>query len=306
MTFETLESELLDHFPELSDRGLIKRSANRVIRDLNQIIRGIEETERAVTFLGSLVNSNYSWTQSPAQSTEYYLTDSDGADPELDEPTNVWEKADDVDTTTEMTEGTVGSLSAGEWDYGDNDSLGYSTLYVRLTAGGDPDSQDDDYIKAYDVATGYTFDDATKILTLSDTLKELRWVYIDEDELTSQSYDYVSDSENTDKKVYYTWSFTEILLPSALLSTGEKLRIQYLRMLQEVSSTALSTVLDIPVLMKQAFLAGVHADIATMPQYRDENIFELYNSRWQTSLIALDGQVLDRMPFPDRNLDYLY
>ena len=40
-----------------------------------------------------------------------------------------------------MTPGTVGSLSAGQWDWGDNDALGYSTIYVRLADGADPDSK---------------------------------------------------------------------------------------------------------------------------------------------------------------------
>jgi len=36
-------------------------------------------------------------------------------------------------------EGTMGSLSQNTWDYGDNDGLGFNTLYVRLTGRADPD-----------------------------------------------------------------------------------------------------------------------------------------------------------------------
>ena len=42
-----------------------------------------------------------------------------------------------------LVEGTVGSLSNHEWDYGDNDTLGYSTVYVRDDSG-DPDTTEVD------------------------------------------------------------------------------------------------------------------------------------------------------------------
>ena len=45
------------------------------------------------------------------------------------------------------TKGTLGALAAGEWGYGDNDTLGYSTVYVRLSGGGDPDAQDADHVQ---------------------------------------------------------------------------------------------------------------------------------------------------------------
>ena len=38
-----------------------------------------------------------------------------------------------------ITEGSAGSLVDHEWDYGDNDSLGYDTIYIRDDSG-DPDT----------------------------------------------------------------------------------------------------------------------------------------------------------------------
>jgi len=45
-----------------------------------------------------------------------------------------------------LTEGTAGSLSPGEWGWGDNDSLGSNTIYVRLSDEVDPDSKTADYM----------------------------------------------------------------------------------------------------------------------------------------------------------------
>lgn len=76
------------------------------------------------------------WTVSGSGTNEYYLTDLDDAQKVTVEPTFISEDG------TDLTAGTVGSLTAGKWDWADNDSLGFSTVYVRLTAGGpDPDDE---------------------------------------------------------------------------------------------------------------------------------------------------------------------
>lgn len=83
-------------------------------------------------------NSSYQWTVSASGTNEYYLEAAGGGNPSIGEPDNVQEGG------SNMTPGTAGSLAAGEWDWADNDTLGYSTVYVRLTAGGpDPDSEPD-------------------------------------------------------------------------------------------------------------------------------------------------------------------
>lgn len=82
----------------------------------------------------------YSWTASGSGTNEYYLRTSGSADPGISAPAAVYING------TSATEGTAGSLAAGTWDYADNDTLGYSTIYVRLSGGGDPDAQALDYI----------------------------------------------------------------------------------------------------------------------------------------------------------------
>ncbi len=89
----------------------------------------------------SIVNSIYQWTASGSGTSEYYLELSGGGDP------SVGSLADVIEDGSVMTEATVGSLSAGEWDFGDNDALGFNTIYVRLADGADPDTKDDGFIK---------------------------------------------------------------------------------------------------------------------------------------------------------------
>ncbi len=76
-------------------------------------------------------NNNFIWTDSPAQAGEFYMTTPSGGDPGISKP-------DDVLTdNTVRTEAAVGSLAANQWDYGNNDTLGFNTIYFL----GDPSAQ---------------------------------------------------------------------------------------------------------------------------------------------------------------------
>lgn len=92
----------------------------------------------------SVRSAAYSWTASGSGTNEYYLRTAANGNPGFQaKPNNVYVNG------ANTTEGTVGSLAANRWGYGDNDSLGYSTLYVRLTDGSDPDTQANEHISFY-------------------------------------------------------------------------------------------------------------------------------------------------------------
>jgi len=104
----------------------------------------------------SLANKTYKWTLSGSGTNEYYVnlvtgtdedTNQDGTpdgvivfDPILSRPEEV------LENSIEIPEGTLGSLTAGQWAFGDNDTLGYDTVYVRLTDNTDPDVKADDFV----------------------------------------------------------------------------------------------------------------------------------------------------------------
>lgn len=87
-------------------------------------------------------NASYQWTASGSGTNEYYLEASGGGDPSLSEPDNVAEDG------TNLASGTAGSLAASEWDWADNDTLGFSTVYVRLSDGADPDTKVNGFVTA--------------------------------------------------------------------------------------------------------------------------------------------------------------
>lgn len=89
--------------------------------------------------------SGYEWIPSSNSPNEYYLTEVGGGDPGLSKPNKIYEDSE------EISEGAVGGLDdnlSSQWDYGDNDSLGFDTIYVSLVDDSDPDSKDGAYLKA--------------------------------------------------------------------------------------------------------------------------------------------------------------
>jgi hypothetical protein len=92
----------------------------------------------------SLRSATYAWTLSTATSstTEYYCRTAALGDPSLSEPIEL------ILNTIRADKGILGSLNPSEWSYGDNDSLGYSTIYVRLSDGTDPDTKSAAYVSA--------------------------------------------------------------------------------------------------------------------------------------------------------------
>ena len=90
------------------------------------------------------INSTFRWNASGSGTNEYYLTLSGGGDPTATLTSNSilnpkfrFEQNGST-SNNEMVwcdPGTAGSLAAYEFDYADNDSLGFSTWYVRLPSG---------------------------------------------------------------------------------------------------------------------------------------------------------------------------
>lgn len=130
-----------DHFLS-SITALIREGRNR-----NEDIPGLIKLETDVHFNKVSLNiSKYKWVQSGSGTAEYYLLDVNkgpsGLVPSFTaEPSYVYEDH------AVMTAGTVGSLAAGEWDYGNNDSLAGDTIYIRLSDDADPNTKSEQYVE---------------------------------------------------------------------------------------------------------------------------------------------------------------
>jgi len=96
----------------------------------------------------SIRNAIYKWTISGEGTNEYYLEIAAGGSPGVKASPTIYVNSVLAD------KGKLGELAAGDWGWGDNDSLGYYTVYIRLSDGADPDTKAVDYIEAgYKVVT---------------------------------------------------------------------------------------------------------------------------------------------------------
>ena len=91
----------------------------------------------------SIRETAFKWTKSGSGTSEYYLELSGGGNPGVYDPSSVYANS------VALAAGTAGSLTAGTWDWADNDSLGYSTVYIRLADSTDPDTKTAGYVEAW-------------------------------------------------------------------------------------------------------------------------------------------------------------
>ena len=103
----------------------------------------LTSSDSGETFTNLLVDAGNHWTVSASGTNEYYLLNT--------APFYSAAKPDKIYINgVEVVEGTVGSLGITQWDYGNNDTLGYDTIYVRLADGADPDIKaavDESFVK---------------------------------------------------------------------------------------------------------------------------------------------------------------
>jgi len=101
----------------------------------------------------SLRSATFEWVASGSGTDTYYLVKAGGGNPYVPRPATLWANGDSATTArTKITFRTaatnpLGTLLANNWGYGDNDSLGFNTVYVRLSDGADPDSKATNFIR---------------------------------------------------------------------------------------------------------------------------------------------------------------
>ena len=103
------------------------------------IIKATDAWLQAVGVVGT--KYQLEWHLSASGTTEYYATAPGSADPGLTECLRLYGITAAGGSFAVLTNGTMGSLANLAWDWGDNDTLGFSTIYFRCNAG-DPDTLD--------------------------------------------------------------------------------------------------------------------------------------------------------------------
>lgn len=84
----------------------------------------------------------YIWTASGSGTGEFYCSLAAAANPSLGAPILVF-----INNVQAAQGSALGSLAASEWKYGNNDTLGFNTIYVRLADDTDPDTKANGFVQ---------------------------------------------------------------------------------------------------------------------------------------------------------------
>ena len=134
-------------------------------------------TNISVVGATNIRSSAYSWTLSTGGGTStYYLRTAASGNPGFETAPGGIMLGGVV-----VAGGVETALTPGQWGHGDVDTLGYETIYVRLSDNADPDSKDDGFVQALATLTipgvsgwingqSQTIPAATSIIGLSDRL----------------------------------------------------------------------------------------------------------------------------------------
>lgn len=78
-----------------------------------------------------IIGSTFVWVASASGTNEWYLTSQHGGPPDIfGEPADL-RRFTPPSAEVTRSPGAIGSLAVGEWGWGDNDELGFPTIYVR-------------------------------------------------------------------------------------------------------------------------------------------------------------------------------
>ena len=97
-------------------------------------------------------SATYKWTASGSGTGEFYLELAAGGNPGI----YPYKPLSIIENSVYLREGFLGFLEASQWGYGDNDTLGYTTIYVRLADNADPDGKAENFLRAILCDLAYT------------------------------------------------------------------------------------------------------------------------------------------------------
>lgn len=113
---------------------------------------GMSETVTGAT-VTSIRTAALKWTAAGNNANAYYVDLLAGGDPTISNPQVVRENGDDMRRNSV----SVATLQPGEFFYGDDDTLGFSTVYVRLSDDTDPDGKALGFVETVESATDITY-----------------------------------------------------------------------------------------------------------------------------------------------------
>ena len=245
MTLEGLQNRIIRDVPTFSELNELFQDTNKVIRDINAKIPGIETTETPV--IQKTDSEVLTLTFAAAGKT---INDDGLGDFEVDYGfavgQKIWFYGTDALNVTEMTIASIGN------DAATNDQIVVTEVIVN-------DAAIEGTLEGFMVLTGYSWDNVKKEVILKAAVNQLIDVFVNDVALTKKDHDTVFASVNDGEAFYTKIGRSVVKLTSSIFGSEDgTIKVKILADIAEITTTTLATVVDIPqqyeVLMEQGIV----------------------------------------------------
>ena len=253
MTLESLWNVIARDVPTLKEINELKDDVNRVIREINMKIPGIESTETAVL----QVTDSEELTLTFAAAGKTINDDGLGNFETMGFAAGqkLWFYGTGAVNVSEMT------IVSIQNDAATNDQI---TVSESITN----DAAIEGTLEGFTILTNYVWDNVLKELELKATVKQFVDIFVDDQELTRKDHDIVFDSDYSDELYFAKIGRSTIKLTSGIFG-GENatIKIKGLIDIAEIATTTLTTVIDIPQQYETLLEKGVLFYLLSRPMH---------------------------------------
>ena len=266
MTLEDLQNRIIRDIPTFSELNELFQDTNRVIREINRKIPGIATTETPV--IQETDDESLTLTFAAAGKT---INDDGLGDFEVDygfaAGMKIWFAGTGALNVTEMTIVSIGN------DAATNDQIVVSEVIVN-------DAAIVGTLVGFTILTGYSWDEVNQELELKAAINQLIDVLVDDLSLTKKEHDVVYDTDNASESFYTKLGRSVVKLTTGVFGSEDgTIKVKILADIAELTTTTLTTVIDIPQQYERVLEEGVaffmlsrprHAGTGTLTELREK------------------------------------
>ena len=244
MNLNDLRNRIVHDIPTATENNEVFQDVNRVIREINAKIPGIETTETPV--IQKTDSEALTLTFDQAGKTINDLGLGNFTTKKFAAGQKLWFYGTDALNVTEMTIVTIQN------DTATNDQITVSEAISD-------DAAIEGTLEGFTMLSGYSWDNVNKELTLKAAVNQLIDVFVDDISMTKKDHDTVFDTDNASEPFYTKLGRSVVKLTSGIFGSEDgTIKVKILKDIDELSSAEATTAFDIPqqyeVLMEQGVL----------------------------------------------------
>ena len=244
MTLDDLRNRIIRDVPTLSELNELFQDTNKVIRDINAKIPGIETTERAVLQVTDSEELTLTFASGPKTINDLGL--GNFTTKKFAAGQKIWFYGNGAVNVTEMT---IVSIQ--------NDAATNDQITVSEAIAGD--AAIEGTLEGFTVTSGYSWDNVEKQLELKAGVNQFIDVLVNDEELTRKDHETVFATSNDSEPFYAKIGRSAVKLAGAIFGSEDgTCKVKILADIAELTTTTPATVIDIPqqyeALMEQGVL----------------------------------------------------